>query len=186
MGNLSKVDIATESDICVANSLELPCLQLAELRLMWKHAGRVDTHAIGFLPLAAFDRRAAQGRIEAVYRNAELVGWAMWAPSSARLVLKLYQIWVRPDARVVEHGRALCARLAERMSSERCAFIEAWVAEDLPANAFWRAIGFVATNWRYGRGEFARRHLRWVWPPPSHCLGLVRERESAPPLAPRS
>lgn len=135
-----------------------------ELRLLWTKAVSLDTNAIGWLPTSAFDARAEQDDISVIYRNGDLVGWAMHSPSLARAVEKIYQIWVRPDARTIEHGRALVNRICNRAKSTNCVELEAWVAEDLAANLFWRAIGFTATNWRYGRGERGRRHTRWVAP----------------------
>jgi len=141
---------------------ELQPYQAAEVRKMWHHAVSRDTNAIGFLPTSVFTMRFAKGDFSTVYNNADLVGWAMHALSQKRGVMKLYQIWVRPDARLILHGKALIAKVEQHAQKARSTLIEAWVAEDLPANFFWKAIGFVNTNWRWGRGENPRKHLRWV------------------------
>ena len=151
-----------ETDLVVNRILSLNSLKRAEIRAIWHHAVATDTHAIGWLPTAAFDIRAERGDLSAVYRNGDLVGWAMHSPSRSRGVMKLYQIWVRPDARILEHGRALVAEIQAIARSLRCFMIEAWVAEDLPANMFWNAIGFSRKSWRWGRGEKKRKHNLWV------------------------
>ncbi len=144
----------------------------AELRKMWLHATAADTHAIGWLPVAAFDGRADKNEILSVENNGDCVGWCMSAVSDRRGILKLYQIWVRPDARILEHGRALISRLQEQGRRAHCWQIEAWVAEDLPANLFWSAIGFARNNWRWGRGAKPRKHWRWTTPTIKLCTEL--------------
>jgi len=131
---------------------------------MWLHGVAVDTHAVGWLPVSAFETRAANDDVLAVERNNELVGWTMVAKSNHRGVMKLYQIWVRPDARVIENGRALVDAIRKKALAQHCFLIEAWVGEDLPANLFWSAIGFTRKNWRWGRGEKPRKLFRWTAP----------------------
>lgn len=133
-----------------------------ELKLLWKHAVATDTHAIGWLPMKAFETRAANDDVLAIYRNGDCVGWSLSAKSNHRGVMKLYQIWVRPDARIVEHGRKLVETIREKARLTHCYLIEAWVGEDLPANLFWSAIGFTRKNWRLGRGEKPRKLYLWT------------------------
>jgi hypothetical protein len=83
----------------------------------------------------------------------------MWVVTER--IAKIYMTWVRPDARMILHGRALVDAIEKAAASERCGLISLWCAEDLSANIFWRAIGFTNTNWRYGRGLKPRRHLLW-------------------------
>src|SRR6266536_4135037 len=97
-----------------------------ELRRLWLHATNTHTHALGWLPVQAYDRRAGNDEILTVENNGDCVGWAMSSVSQRRAILKLYQIWVRPDARILEHGRALTSRLQEQAGHSRCWQIEAW------------------------------------------------------------
>lgn len=157
------------NDLIVRPILLLPAREQLELRQIWKHSVATDTNAIGWLPTAAFDTRAADGDLTVIHRNGDLVGWAMHCRSRSRGVMKLYQIWVRPDARVLEHGRALIAQIKATCTTVHCWCIEAWVAEDLPANFFWEAIGFTKTNWRWGKGEKKRRHIKWLVLTPDLC-----------------
>lgn len=149
------------NDLVIATYPNLNGTQQRTLRRMWHHAVQTDADAIGWLPTKAFEVRSSRGDVTAIYRNDDLVGWAMHAKSKSRGVMKLYQIWIRPDARIIEHGRALITRLQRIAARERCHIIEAWVAEDLPANLFWFAIGFSQKSWRWGKGGKRRKHLLW-------------------------
>ena len=151
-------------DITVQTISTLGGKKQKELKQLWIHGVARDTHAVGWLPVSAFETRAAADDIVAVYRNEELVGWTVIATSKSRAIMRLYQIWVRPDARVLEHGRALVDAVRTRGIAHRCHRIEAWVGEDLPANLFWSAIGFTRSNWRWGRGKKPRKIFLWTTP----------------------
>lgn len=155
----------TAVDIVVASTKSLSDAKLRELRKLWTHAVQIDTNAIGWLPKSVFDSRASTDEVTAVYRAGDLVGWALRGTSTSRRVLKIYQIWVRPDARIVEHGTALIGQLRTQALMNKCSYVEAWVAEDLPANLFWEAIGFQRTVWRWGRGQSLRKIWRWITTP---------------------
>lgn len=161
--------VSRDRDLYTSLYSTLTNRQKTELRKIWLHATATDSNAIGWLPTRAFDIRAERDHVVTVFRNGDNVGWAMAAPSVSRGVLKLYQIWVRPDARILEHGRSLVAELRGQARKAHCYQIEAWVAEDLPANIFWAAIGFTRCNWRWGKGEDPRKHWRWVAVSASVC-----------------
>ena len=152
----------TALDIVVASTNQLRTQQFDELRKLWIHGVHSDTNAVGWLPTSVFDSRAKTNEVHAVYRDRELVGWVLHGQSVARKVLKIYQVWVRVDARVLEHGRALIDTLMVLAHGENCGWLEAWVAEDLEANFFWNAIGFTRTVWRWGRGRSLRKIWRWI------------------------
>jgi GNAT superfamily N-acetyltransferase len=149
-------------DLSVQTFSALSAQQAIELKSLWRHAVAIDAHAIGWLPIAAFETRTALDDVIAIHRNNDLVGWVLIGKSRHRAVMKLYQVWVRSDARILEHGTALVAAVRNRAEKERCFLIEAWVAEDLPANLFWHALGFNRGNWRWGRGEKPRKLYRWT------------------------
>jgi GNAT superfamily N-acetyltransferase len=119
----------------------------------------VDAHCLGWLPRKVYDLRHEEGRIFVCHNNDDHVGHCMWVVTER--IAKIYMTWVRPDARMILHGRALVDAIEKAAASERCGLISLWCAEDLSANIFWRAIGFTNTNWRYGRGLKPRRHLLW-------------------------
>lgn len=163
-----------KTQIAVRSYTNLSQRQKTELRTIWLHATATDTHAIGWLPAAAYDARAQTNDLITIENNGDCVGWSMTGHSKHRGILKLYQIWVRPDARILEHGRALIAELRRIGGRKFCYQIEAWVAEDLPANLFWHAIGFTRSVWRYGRGPRPRKHWLWTTQTANVCVELPK------------
>lgn len=124
-------------------------------------AARIDPDKIGWLPHQAYREAFLQQRLVIVENNDDKVGFALW--QSSRGQIKLYQVWVRPDARLILHGKALVHHV-ERLAIEHSAYrLRAWVAQDLAANTFWRSIGFDNISWRYStRKHSDRKHLLWV------------------------
>lgn len=156
--------LTCEDELSVAIARTLPERSQDELRKQWIHAVNRDTNSIGWLPTQAWDTRHDRGDTYSIHRNDDLVGWSMAAKSPQRGVMKIYQIWVRPDARILEHGRALTAYIGEKAFQQRCWRIEAWVAEDIDANFFWPQVGFQRTVWRWGRGDHPRKLHLWIAP----------------------
>lgn len=116
---------------------------------------------VGWIPLAAYAGAHAQGRILVCYNNDDLVGFCMWAQKFDEV--KIYQIWVREDARMILHGKALIGDLARRRINHRARLVRLWCAQDLSANLFWRALGFTFRGWRHGpKRTSKRRHYLWV------------------------
>lgn len=174
---------AVKSNLTVQAYSALKQQDQSQLRKMWLHATNSDTHAIGWLPVAAFDTRAEKDEVISVYNNGDCVGWSMSSVSKRRGILKLYQIWVRPDARILEHGRALIDELRTIGHQKFCYQVEAWVAEDLPANLFWAAIGFTRSVWRWGRGPRPRKHYLWTTQTATVCTDLPKSGEESVTLS---
>ena len=122
-------------------------------------ACRIDGNALGWLPKLAYDQRHQEGRIHAVYNNADLVGFCLWYNEGSEL--RIYQTWVRPDARQILHGRALLEAVESEGRSRDASRITLWCATDLAANVFWRALQFERGSWRFSKGRSSRRH--WFW-----------------------
>lgn len=120
----------------------------------------IDGHCLGWMPKLAYDQARDKGRIITCWRNADLVGFLMWATHLRQL--KVYQTWVRRDARMIEHGRALVARAQQHATAANAAEIRLWCAEDLPANSFWQALGFERLTWRWSPHRVKRRHILWT------------------------
>lgn len=91
-----------------------PTLQLTdnrqlELLAFAYSASRIDGHAIGWLPRTAYVQAHDSGRMLACYNNEDLVGFVIFGHSLTET--RVYQIWVRRDARMLVHGRSLIDRL---------------------------------------------------------------------------
>lgn len=149
-------------DIVVLDARDDTASNLLEAQKLWLHATTKDGNAIGFLPLMAWINRVEQNNVTTIRRNGDLVGLIVYAKSPLRRVMKIFQIWVRPDARIIEHGRALLSRVLDKAALQDCYMAEAYVAEDLPANFFWACCMFKRTNWRYSKGKTDRKIWRWI------------------------
>lgn len=137
-----------------------------ELLSLAKHAVRTSAHEIGWLTNAVYDQRHKNGHILSVTNNGDCVGFCMWLPNLVYAETRILQIWVRPDARLILHGRALVDALDEKSRNHACWWLRLWCGEDLAANTFWRALGFSHKATRAGRKLKGRRHLLWMRPVP--------------------
>lgn len=126
-------------------------------------ASRFDADKVGWMPTQAYSEATQQKRLVICTNNSDKVGFVLWQISRGEM--KIYQIWVRSDARLIEHGLALVSHV-ESIASTRGAYrMRAWVAEDLAANLFWAAMGFRKISWRWSpRKSSKRKHLLWVQP----------------------
>jgi ribosomal protein S18 acetylase RimI-like enzyme len=123
-------------------------------------AVRKDGQMIGWLPWAFYESVDASGHLLTLERNGDLVGFVAWRPPTTWGASVIVQTWVREDARMIEHGRALVARVAEIAAAEGARWLTCWVANDLDAMRFWPAIGFTRVASRLGRGPLLEMHGR--------------------------
>lgn len=124
-------------------------------------ASRLDGNMIGWLPFAAYDKSDEQGRLLVLFNNDDLVGFVLFSPNLLG-ELRILQIWVRADARMILHGKALVQWLEDYAQQKGLHVVRLWCAIDLEANTFWRALHFRYVTWRWGRGPRDRRHALWV------------------------
>jgi L-amino acid N-acyltransferase YncA len=61
------------------------------------------------------------------------------------------------------HGAELVGRLIRKAEAEGYERISAWVADDIPANDFWNAMGFRLHGQRAGGSKRGRMHNAWVY-----------------------
>jgi len=116
--------------------------------------------AIGWIPWAGIERSHQLGRVSVLHRNDDLVGFLVWGPSQTST--KVFQIWIREDARMLIHGKEMIRQLAEWSLKRGIFRISLWCADDLPANMFWSALGFTAAGVRKGGRHSGRMHTRYV------------------------
>lgn len=143
----------------VVSTLDLPSRLQTELLTFATSSSRIDGHCIGWLPTAAYVGAHEQGRIVACYNNSDLVGYIIWGANNG--IIRCFIVWVRRDARLLIHGKALVSAIRDKGLHRNCNRIELWCAFDLAANLFWAALGFSKITWRWGRAKKARRH--WLW-----------------------
>lgn len=124
-------------------------------------ASKLEAYKVGWIPLAAYRGATLQRRLFICFNNNEKVGFCLWKHSFGDMAI--YQIWVRPDARLILHGQAIVEKLHTIGRRKNCRLIKLWCAEDLAANVFWKQIGFEEKGWRHGpKRTSKRRHLLWT------------------------
>lgn len=130
------------------------------LRLMIQ-GQQADSGPLGWIPKEGLERMYDNGHAWIVSNNADLVGFAIGTVSRDRRRYTIAQCWVRPDARMILHGRTLIERI--RADLPACE-IRLSCREDLPANLFWHSIGF----WFLGlkQGGRSRKKMLNVWHAP--------------------
>lgn len=150
---------------CVVTTVsrDLPSHARDEVVRFAAAAVRLDADKIGWLPFEFYDLVDRDGSLVSVSRNGDLVGFCGFRGPNKYGELKVIQTWVREDARQIENGRALMDRVAHLGWLRDASWLSCWVAQDLAAMRFWPAIGFVAVDYRLGRGDWVdvgRR--RWL------------------------
>ena len=116
-----------------------------------------NTKELGFLPKAAYATAAAAGRLWVAMpdsQEAQPAAYLFFGGHSNQV--RVYQIFVDTAHR----GQKLAARLLDRLvtaaTRQRKSFITARVAEDLPANEFWRKAGFRCVDQKVGSSASGR------------------------------
>jgi ribosomal protein S18 acetylase RimI-like enzyme len=109
----------------------------------------------------------------------------------------IYQLCVDPAAQRTLIGATLLKAVFER-SAYGCRLFCCWCAQDLPANRFWEAMGFVPIAFRGGSTAKKRVHIFWQkkivegdteskwWYPSKTDGGQMREDRLALPIPPGS
>lgn len=130
---------------------------------------RKHTDELGFLPTVALREYAERGQIIPARENDEPIGYVLYfdgragkPPAKHPHQVKLHQVCVQYDARGILHGTQLVREVERRARQNRFATVTAWVASDLEANKFWRAIGYKLTDTRQGGKRRNRIHNLWI------------------------
>lgn len=139
---------------------DLPSRRQVEALAWITAASRERRQSIGFVPRAGVIRACELGRLGLLTNNDDCVGFLLYGPS--RTSAKVYQIWVRPDARMIVHGRAMIDALTHWARLRGLMRLSLWCAIDLPSSLFWEALGFARVAERVGSRRTGRRHARWV------------------------
>lgn len=150
----------TAEVVYTKNTRELQPFKLAEFFKLALKACVVDGHCLGWLPAQAYHENHRRGNIFACYNNDDLVGYCLFHVGGTEC--RIYHTWVRQDARLIMHGRALLDAVEHEAKRRGATRITLWCAVDLAANLFWDAMHFERRNWRWGRAKRARRHWAWI------------------------
>jgi ribosomal protein S18 acetylase RimI-like enzyme len=130
------------------------------LSLKWlDHLQGANLHAVGFLTWAALNEALSRERVLLAYENGEPAGYVIHG--SLRETTRILQIVVADDARRIEHGTALVQAVTDRANANHAHRILCHVADDLEANAFWRALGMTKTGERTRAKDGRRKQNRY-------------------------
>ena len=123
------------------------------------HLQDENRHALGFLPFEALRQAIELERVFLCYENDEPAGYVIHGP--AKKHGKIYQVCVAEDARRIEHGTALIEAVRAVMNHARAHTLTLHCADDLPANDFWKTLGFAHIGRRCKRKDGSRWQNRY-------------------------
>jgi hypothetical protein len=136
------------------------------------------TEQVGFLPDAALRWYADHGCVWAGTINNDPVGYLVAKPlKSAPNVHAILQACIQMDARRMHSGLALVAHVCSLAQESGRDIVQCWCRDDIEANHFWKAAGFVEIMRKPGgerRGReviLYRRAVREI--PADHLLGNI-------------
>ena len=140
---------------------------------------RSHTEQVGFLPDAALRWYADHGCVWSAGINGDPVGYLVAKPlKSAPAVHAILQACIQMDARRMHSGLALVAHVCQLARENGRDIVQCWCRDDIEANHFWKAAGFVEITRKSGgerRGReviLYRRAVREI--APDHLLdGIV-------------
>lgn len=132
---------------------------------------------IGFLPAPRLEEYKAKGQLWMAQENDEFCGFMVWGKGWP--ILRVYQVCIQYDAQRREHGIALVRRLIQKADTEGYEAISCYVADDIQANDFWRAVGFQCVGQRDVKNTRGRLHNHWVMRMPRPLQARLFELETA-------
>lgn len=121
------------------------------------HLQRVFSDQIGFVPTNAYAIRIDRGDLIVTTENDDPAAFALACCRLDRTT-HISQVAVDLDLHRNLHGAALLARIAARSHFAGSTRITCTVRDNIPAHAFWRALGFQPMRVRHG-GKARRRML---------------------------
>lgn len=116
---------------------------------------------LGFIPNTVYPIAIAKDQVTFTEENGELCGFLLHGPPRGEI--RVYQTAIDFSLRRLEHGtHAINHLIAKALEADQEKII-LHCAADLPANAFWRAAGFIPRGSRYANHPTRRHEFRWEW-----------------------
>lgn len=116
---------------------------------------------IGFLPESVLRDYFTRGHLLHAEENGEPCGFIVWGDGWP--VLRVFQVCIQYDAQRRLHGARLVGQLIAKAEADGYESISCWVADDIPANDFWEAMGFRRLASRPGGRRRARVINGWLY-----------------------
>ena len=123
---------------------------------------RPVTKAVGYFPRGQFEGYLRENAVLIAEGDTGPLGYIIHKDRYLKRdeLGVVYQLNVTPEARRHLVGAALL-RAAFARSAYGCRLYCCWCAQDLPANRFWEAMGFVPLAFRAGSDKKKRVHILW-------------------------
>jgi hypothetical protein len=161
------------------------------------HLQKMQGHMVGWMPTKQFEGKIALGQVVIAESDKTPVGYCISSDQYAGRddVGIVYQLNVLPLKQRHLIGAALIKAVFER-AAYGCRLFCCWCAQDIQANYFWEAIGFVPLAFRTGSALKQRIHIFWQrrvreddtitpwWFPALTKSGAVREDRIVLPIPP--
>ena len=153
--------------------------------------------ALGYFPTKQFEGYIAMRGILIAECDSRIVGYCIWRDRYLKRdeLGVVYQLCVTSEDQRKLVGAGLVQE-AFRRSAYGCKLFCLWCAQDLPANRFWEAMGFVPIAFRAGSRGKRRVHIFWQrriregdattpwWFPSQTTSGSIREDRLVFPIPP--
>lgn len=120
---------------------------------------RKNSEAIGFIPRPKLEKYIESSQVAVELENGDPCGFLVWG--SGWPILRIYQTCIQYDARKLEHGAALVAKIESVAAKRGCSAVSLWCASDLDANSFWSAMGYRMAGEKNGGSKRGRQLIRW-------------------------
>lgn len=133
-------------------------------QLEWKHAPEV-----GYLAKPALEKYALRGQLLPAYENGDLCGYILFNDTPGQrfrttypAIARIHQAVIQYDARRILHGTQLVQQAITRAARNGFRYIDCYVTDGIPANAFWAALGFQLVGTRPGGRKRKRTLNHWI------------------------
>lgn len=103
-------------------------------------ASKTAREQIGFVPSPKLAWLCERNQVALSVANGDLVGFVVHGRTAP--LIKIWQIWMRPDARRIEYATQLVQHVVQTTTKHDAFAIQLRCATDLPALAFWESLGF--------------------------------------------
>jgi len=125
-----------------------------------------NSDELGFLPRCVFERGMNTGRLFLGLLNGEPCGYVI-AGTGFQGVMRCHQVCIQFDVRRRLYGWMLVSAVEQYGESLGCTSIQLRCGSDLPANDFWKSLGYAAVGAKEsGETRKARRPHLNIWSKP--------------------
>lgn len=112
------------------------------------------THELGFIPHSVYGQALTRGTLRVTPEGADFIGFVLHGP--VKFHTRIWQTFTVEHRRRDAIATAAVDSLLREMHARNFERVSCWVADDLEALKFWRAVGFFPCGTR-GQGELHKR-----------------------------